>query len=283
MVWKCVRAIGNGMIYIQLFPHGKKYIGQTIQGIKRFDMYGRHEGNNPHHTSALKKYGYDNVRVLTFDVPEFLLDSVETALIALYDTIDREKGYNKKTGGANGRHNQDSIEKMRTIHSDGRHKGVKKTPEQVAKTSGENNGMFGKRGKESPNWGKRYPKTEEQIANQTGEKNGMFGKTFKKTPEQIAKSSGINHGLFGKFGGLHPRARPVCIFGIVYSAAIEASDALRSTFAKRKKNFISDWMSVKKHQSYTFYVSRDFYRYAIENQIENVTRDFYDIWTFVNL
>ena len=112
MALKCKHSAGNGTIYIQIFPHGKKYIGQTIRGSKRFEQYRRHKGNNPHHTNALKKYDYNNVKVLTFDVPEFLLDYVETSLISLYDTTDRAEGYNKQTGGTNGRHSQETIEKM---------------------------------------------------------------------------------------------------------------------------------------------------------------------------
>ena len=202
MVWKCRHAVNSGMIYIQIFPHGKKYVGQTVNGIKRFESYKRHEGSNPHHTNALKLYGYDTIQVLTFDVPEFLLDSVEISLIAMYDTINREKGYNKMTGGANGRPNQDTIDKMCVIQSDGRHKG-------------ENNAMFGR---------KHKPDTIELYKKQ---RKGQIG--HKHTPESIAKfrRSGEAHHSFGKKRTEESKESKDCL------------EQVKSTPKKQRKNRVN--------------------------------------------
>ena len=95
------------------------------------------------------------------------------------------------------------------------------------------------------------------------------GKT--RTPEQRAKISGEN---------AH-QAKPVCVFGKVYPCGKDASDDVRAVHAPdNKHNFISGkWLRTKKHQPYTFQVSKDFYAYAIENELENITRKLYEIWS----
>ena len=177
MALKCKHGLRTGTIYIQIFPHGKKYVGQTVSKSTRFCQYANEEGNNPHHTNALKKHGYKNVQILMFDVPEFLLDAVEISLIALYDTTDREKGYNKMTGGHNGRPNEETRAKLSLIQSDGRHKGP-------------NNAMFGR---------KHKPETVEIFKKiNTGEHNPFYGKTHTKEAVEKFRRTGEDHHCFGK-------------------------------------------------------------------------------------
>jgi hypothetical protein len=77
------------------------------------------------------------------------------------------------------------------------------------------------------------------------------------------------------------QAIPVCVFGKVYLSGKDASDKLRKDHAPNNKhNFISGkWLRTKKHQPYTFKVSKAFYAYVIENKLENITRKLYDIWS----
>jgi group I intron endonuclease len=257
MALKCKHSPGNGIIYIQIYPHGKKYIGQTISVVKRFQKYERHEGNNPHHTNALKKYGYDNVKVLTFDVPEFLLDCVETSLISLYDTTDRTKGYNKMSGGSNGRPNQETIEKMRAINSDGRHKGEnnvmygkKHKPETIElfkrqrigrpghKHTPESIEKFRRSGEAHHSYGKKA--SEETKKKQSIARTGL--KRTKETKEKISQSTK---------GFKHPRARAVYAFGNWYGSCGVASDALRFMF-NRKDNFIKQYVYKDKYPEIFF-------------------------------
>ncbi|AGE57528.1 GIY-YIG catalytic domain-containing endonuclease [Acanthocystis turfacea Chlorella virus NTS-1] len=252
MALKCKHRLRTGIIYIQIFPHGKKYIGQTVSKSTRFCQYVNEEGNNPHHTNALKKHGYNNLQILMFDVPEFLLDAVEISLIALYDTTNREKGYNKMTGGHNGRPNEETKEKMSLIQSDGRHKGP-------------NNAMYGKMHKpetieifKKTRKGKPgKPHTKEAIEKfrRTGEDHWNFGQKateatkkkmsisrtgLKRTKEQKAN---ISKGMMGE---KHPRATAVYAFGNWYGSCGRASDALRFMF-NRKDNFIKAFVRAKKH------------------------------------
>jgi hypothetical protein len=46
----------------------------------------------------------------------------------------------------------------------------------------------------------------------------------------------------------------------------------------RKYNFIKSWSYSKKHQEYTFCVSKDFYAYAVAKNLNNITRDLYKNW-----
>ncbi|AGE49830.1 GIY-YIG catalytic domain-containing endonuclease [Paramecium bursaria Chlorella virus Can18-4] len=269
-----------GHVYLQCFPKGKLYAGQSINIIERMGNYRRGCGSNSHHSRAIQYHGWSNVNVLTIQCPWYMLDTVEIFLIEYYDLTDPDKGYNKTTGGRkNWTHSKETLAKM------------------SAKKSGENNVMFGKKGADHPTFGKTWSKTPEQVAKISGENNGMFGKTgadhpafgTKRTPEQVAKMSGENNGMFGKKGADHPmfgrtgalhhNSKPVCVFGKVYPAAQTASDALRAKYAPNgKKNFIAAWTRIKKHQPYTFIVSDEFYVHAMENNLENITCDLYEKW-----
>lgn len=251
----CVK---NGTIYVQKFPHGKLYVGQTIRKQKhRFDPYTRNEGNNPHHTNALKKYGYENVEVLTFVVPQFLLDSVEKSLIKYWNTTDRQYGYNKTDGGANGKPNEETREKMRLINSDGRHKG-------------ENNVMFGKKHKphtielfKKQRTGRPgHPPTKEFIENarKTGPEHHMYGK---KASEETKKKQSIARTgqkrtqetkdkiSKAKKGAKHPKAKAVYAYGNWYGSCGVASDALRFMFGV-KSNFIKQYVYHEKYPEIFF-------------------------------
>jgi hypothetical protein len=189
--------------------------------------------------------------------------------------------------------------------------GFKKTPEQLDAISGENSHMFGKTGPDHPAFGYKF--TPEQLDAISGENSHMFGKTgpdhpafgYKFTPEQLDAISGENSHMFGKTGPDHPaygirwsktpeqtaktsgqnnyRAKPVSVFGKVYPCAQNASDKLRSKHApNRADSFIARWVHTKKHQSYVFYVSKEFYTHATENHLTNVTRDSYEKWAKTN-
>lgn len=46
------------------------------------------------------------------EVPESALDQYEISYIKYYDSTDRTKGYNKKSGGANGRPSDETKRKI---------------------------------------------------------------------------------------------------------------------------------------------------------------------------
>ena len=101
------------------------------------------------------------------------------------------------------------------------------------------------------------------------------GKT--RTIEHCAKISATLKGT--RMGALNPNAKPVCIFGNVYPSASIASNALRAEHAPDSNyNFIVDWIRTPKHKPYTFYVTKKFYTYVMENKLKDITRTIYNNW-----
>lgn len=99
------------MAYIYIFTNkinGKKYIGQTIKDncFIRIDEHKRLSKNKPRQLidRAIKKYGWDNFKIDYFKCAEEILDNMECALIALYETTNKEKGYNLESGGNKNKH-----------------------------------------------------------------------------------------------------------------------------------------------------------------------------------
>jgi hypothetical protein len=287
MFWEFYRweqyKLGN--IYLQIFPNGKMYAGQTINLSNRIRKYHSHQGNNEHHLRALKKYEWKNVMTMCISCPWYLLDTIEIFLISYYDLTDTNKGYNKQTGG---RKNWTTSLDTRTLMSSSQKDYYKRNPQRAA------NHSITMSGPNNPNYGKKIPKTPEQIAKVSGSNSHMYGKfgpehnryglTFKKTPEQVSKTSGKNNGNFGKVGALSFHSKPICVFGVLYPSTGDASNALRADYApNRIDKFVGQWVHIKKHQKYTFYVSKDFYAYATEMKLCDITRELYENWYMLNI
>lgn len=113
-----------GIIYlIRNKANNKVYIGQTInsfkerysfhgEGIERVYKYHLHlKKNNPkscnyHLLSSIEKYGIDNFYVdEEFDIAysKEELDKLEDMYIKIYNSIDKNYGYNRKHGGSHGK------------------------------------------------------------------------------------------------------------------------------------------------------------------------------------
>ena len=282
-----------GDIYLQIFPNGKMYAGQTIDFDGRISKYRINQGSNKHHSNAIKYHGWNNVDVLRIACPWYLLDTIEIFLISYYDLMNSDKGYNKTSGG---RKFWKFSDELRAQLSASQKASFTKYPGRAAahstRTSGKNN----------PNWGNR------------GHLAFCYGKTWKKTTEQIAKVSGVNHwttkiapeehpcsgdnhwakkilpsehprrgqkqtpqAIQNKSGIKHGQASPVCVFGIVYPTCRDASNSLRDKY-KQRGDFIKSWTSTNKHKLYTFRISKEFYAYVISNELENITREQYEEW-----
>jgi hypothetical protein len=186
-----------GHIYLQCFPTGKLYAGQTIQLVGRMGQYSCGYGSNPHHSNAIQKHGWANVNVLTVECPWYMLDTIEIFLIEYYDLTDSKKGYNKTTGG-----------RRYWTHS-------KETKKKISEAmTGEKHPMYGKTGEKNPFYGKTHTLETKQKMSEaqtgkthtvetkkkmsealTGEKNHNYGKTMsKKTKQKLSEAlSGAKH------------------------------------------------------------------------------------------
>lgn len=101
-----------GIYKIKNNINGKLYIGQSVNIEIRW--HNHKKSNRPSHLYyAFKKYGVDN---FTFSIicecPESSLDEYEISYIKYYETTDPKKGYNKMSGGSNGRHSEETKNKI---------------------------------------------------------------------------------------------------------------------------------------------------------------------------
>jgi group I intron endonuclease len=95
----------------------KKYIGQSIDIENRWKFHKYHYHNN-HLKNAMLKDGMDNFEysilktISKSGLTKILLDVYEEKYIELYNTLDKDKGYNKKHGGTNGSLSEESLKLM---------------------------------------------------------------------------------------------------------------------------------------------------------------------------
>jgi hypothetical protein len=157
----------TGVIYCATSPSHKKYYGQTfhdfesrkgrhfLEAIKRNCDYAFHR--------AIRKYGFENIaweiieKYSDDDLDKLLqiLNEREIYWIEKDKTYLHEFGYNMKIGGFNGKHGEETKEKIRkkltgVKHSDERKKHeseshIGQTPWNVGlqTRSGKDNGMYG--------------------------------------------------------------------------------------------------------------------------------------------
>jgi group I intron endonuclease len=116
--------LNYGIVYkITNVLNGKEYIGQTTSEMtKRWKSHKASSRDNRSDSifhRALAKYGFDVfvVHVLCSCSDQTELDKMECSFIEHYNT-KTPSGYNTKGGGANGKHDQITKDKMSAYHSD---------------------------------------------------------------------------------------------------------------------------------------------------------------------
>ena len=85
-----------GFIYCYTSPSGKKYIGKTKTSLKeRAKNNAKGYKGCPAFYNAIQKYGWENFEVeILEEVPLDVIDDAEVEYILLYDTSNKEIGYN---------------------------------------------------------------------------------------------------------------------------------------------------------------------------------------------
>jgi len=92
----------NYCVYKHTTPNGKVYIGLTgREPYKRWKNGYGYKKSNPHFWSAIKKYGWSNIKheVLLEGINKQQASEFEKIYIAKYNSADRRYGYNKTYGG----------------------------------------------------------------------------------------------------------------------------------------------------------------------------------------
>lgn len=93
--------IKNFKVYKHTSPSNKVYIGITSQDTKQRWNNGKGYKHNKYFTRAIQNYGWDNFshEVLFDNLTEEEAKLMEQCYIALYDSFNKEKGYNQTLGG----------------------------------------------------------------------------------------------------------------------------------------------------------------------------------------
>lgn len=108
--------------------NGKVYIGITCKTLNDRFRSGNGYNHNAHFKSAIQKYGWNNFEhtLIADNLSYEDACEMEINLIALYDSTNREKGYNVSYGGESGRlgikHTEEAKQKMREHHWSKRHR-----------------------------------------------------------------------------------------------------------------------------------------------------------------
>jgi group I intron endonuclease len=212
--------MGYGIVYKATNKvNGKVYIGQTIHTLENRASQHKHDAiknkKNGHFQNAIIKYGFDAFIWEQIDTAENKeeLNEKEKCLVDLYDSTNRDKGYNTRAGGDSGgtlseetkqklreanigkKTSLETRKKISEVHKGRRHteeakakmsratKGKKRSPEARKKIS------EGHKGQIPWNKGKHGIYSAEQLQkmseSQKGEKSAWFGR--KHTPEEIEK------------------------------------------------------------------------------------------------
>lgn len=108
--------IGDYTVYLHTFPNNKKYVGITCRKPKQRWKNGFGYQHNNHMMSAIKKYGWKNVKhtILAENLTKEDAENMEIELIQKYKSFDREFGYNIELGGkASNRLTEETKQKLR--------------------------------------------------------------------------------------------------------------------------------------------------------------------------
>ena len=175
------------IVYCILFPNGKRYVGKTECSLeKRMKEHKHHsEYQTTRLYNAVRKYGWKNLDFIVLEECDNIevLNEKERGWIKKFKCLDREKGYNLRSGGDGGRHADETKAKISESNR------------------GEKNGMFGR-----SSWNKGKKHTEEHRRNLSkslvgnvpwnkGKKLPPTGPLSEETKKKISKAnSGENNG-----------------------------------------------------------------------------------------
>ena len=106
-------------VYKHTFPNQKVYIGITCQSVHQRWRNGNAYIHNDYITSAIKKYGWDNIKheILFTGLTKEEAEQKEIELIALYHSNEHDFEYNIANGGNHhGKHSEETKKRISEAH-----------------------------------------------------------------------------------------------------------------------------------------------------------------------
>ena len=203
----------SGIYYIENITTNKKYIGQAYNIEDRWKKHTYKLNNNMHYNkylqSAWNKYGECDFK---FCVLEYCkkdeLDSREKYYINLYNTIDRELGYNLKSGGQNGgsKYSDESRKKMSESQKE-----LCKTQERKQVLSENSLKMWSDDEYRKSRSGENHPMYGKQLPNETRKKISVANKGKSKPSRSKEHCEAISKAKKGKESPKRNRTPVRCI------------------------------------------------------------------------
>lgn len=123
-------------VYKHTTPSGKVYIGITKKKPEYRWESGSGYKSNKHFYSAIKKYGWDNIKheIVCTGLSKWQACRVEQSLIEYFDSTNRDKGYNHSIGGECGSLGVHPSDETRKKLSEA-HKGKRPSDECIMKAA----------------------------------------------------------------------------------------------------------------------------------------------------
>lgn len=107
--------MNNYLVYKHTSPSGKSYIGQTNNLVNRNSKHQHSSSKCRYFYNAIQKYGWNNFThiIIESNLSLDLANELEEFLIQEGNTL-YPNGYNLKTGSTNGKHSEETIQKITT-------------------------------------------------------------------------------------------------------------------------------------------------------------------------
>jgi len=245
---------------------GKQYVGAHLTD----DINDGYLGSGKVLTRAIERYGRENFikRILCECKTAGEAYKNEEKFIKEYKTLILDGGYNiSPTGGVGygGFHSEETKKKIGEI---GKGRPCSdETKEKMSKSrTGKGNSMYGKKGKDSPFYGRHHNLEAKEKMRDThqGENNPMYGKKpwntglTKKTDEKLRKMGeariGEKHHNYGKTGRNSPSSKPVLQYtkeNVFIKEWESMMDAVRALKIKGSSH-ISQCVNSKQKTAYGF-------------------------------
>jgi group I intron endonuclease len=173
--------------------NNKVYVGQTVQPINI--RMRNHKNRNTLIGNAIAKYGIDNFIISENEVPEYMLDNLESNLIKLYNSIS-PNGYNLESGGHKNKHLSEETKRKMSNTKMGHVVSEESKKKMSLSKSGDRAPMFGK------HWSDEIKK--KMSESRAGEKHPLYGKHHsEETKKKMSESRkgrfiGKNNYMFGR-------------------------------------------------------------------------------------